>query len=381
MKTVGGIAMGAILMAWIGLFAVLVARTGAHASAASQRNHPSPGLRLKGQGSPAVARNIYAGAMGTRLAPSVAGMPERVYVPNSGDGTVDVIDPHTYGVVDQFVVGQIPHHIAPSWDLKHLYVDNEASSTLTVIDPQSGKPTDTLPVPYPYNLYFTPDGRKAVVVVERLSQIDFRDPHTWRLLKTVNIPWAGVDHLDFTADGRYLMASTEWTGEVVRVDTQRMALAGSVTVGGLPVDVRLSPDGKVFYVTNQGRSGVSIVDPIGMKEVGFILTGEGAHGLAVSRDARFLYVSNRLGGSISVISFATRRVVATWNVGGTPDMLQVSPNGRELWVTGRYSGVVDVIDTRTGGVTHSIPVGDNPHGLTFFPNVGRHSLGHNGVYR
>ncbi|GAC1637117.1 MAG: hypothetical protein NVS4B2_25820 [Chloroflexota bacterium] len=308
-------------------------------------------------------------------------MPERVYVPNSGDGTVDVIDPQTFQVVNRFAVGQIPHHIAPAWDLSRLYVDNEGSSSLTVIDPRTGLPTSTIPVPFPYNLYFTPDGRKAVVVVERLSRLDFRDPHTWQLIKSVEIPWPGVDHLDFSADGHYLLASTEWAGYVVIVDTVHMAISGWVHVGGLPIDVRLSPDGSVFYVTNQGRNGVSIVDPIAKKELEFIPTGAGAHGLAVSRDTNSLYVSNRLAGTISVINVATRRAAATWHIGGSPDMLQLSPDGRQLWVTGRYDGIVDVVDTHSGSIIHTIVVGAGPHGLSFFPNAGRMSLGHNGVYR
>jgi YVTN family beta-propeller protein len=325
--------------------------------------------------------NVYAATISGTLRPSVAHLPARVYVPNSEDGTIDVINPATFRVVKRFRVGLIPHHVTPSWDLKRLYVDNEGSSSLTVIDPRTGRPMRTIRVPFPYNLYFTPDGRKAIVAVERLDRLDFRDPQTWRLLKSVPIRWPGVDHLDFSADGRYLLASTEYGGVVVKVDTVTMKITGHVNVGGLPIDVRLAPDGSVFYVANQGRGGVSIIDPIAMKEVGFLPTGAGAHGLAESRDTKSLYVSNRLAGTISVISFRTRRVQATWPVGGNPDMPQVSPDGRQLWVSNRFDGTVGVVNTRTGRVLHTIPVGLSPHGLCYFPNAGRLSLGHNGVYR
>ena len=319
--------------------------------------------------------------MSGKLRPSVAHLSARVYVPNSEDGTIDVINPATFRVVKRFRVGQIPHHVTPSWDLRRLYVDNEGSSSLTVIDPRKGRPIRTIRVPFPYNLYFTPDGRKAIVAVERLDRLDFRNPHTWRLLKSVTIPWPGVDHLDFSADGRYLLASTEYSGVVVKIDTVTMKLTGHLNVGGLPIDVRLAPDGSVFYVANQGRDGVSIINPVAMKEVGFLPTGAGAHGLAVSRDTKSLYVSNRLAGTISVISFRAHRVMATWRVGGNPDMLQVSPDGRQLWVSNRFDGTVSVVDTRTGRVLHTIAVGLSPHGLCYFPNAGRVSLGHNGLYR
>jgi len=170
---------------------------------------------------------------------------------------------------------------------------------------------------------------------------------------------------------------------VAKVDTVNMQLAGYVHVGGLPIDVKLAPDGSVFYVTNQGRMGVSVIDPVAMKEVQFIPTGRGAHGLQISRDTRSLYVSNRLEGSVSVVDFASRSVVAKWVMpgGGSPDMLQLSPDGSQLWASGRFSAQVYVFDTKAGTLLARINVGWEDHGLTYFPNVGLHSLGHNGVYR
>ena len=325
--------------------------------------------------------NVYAADESTTPNRAVSGMPERVYVPNNLSGTADVIDPATYRIVGHFRVGRSPQHIAPSWDLQHLYVDNTASNTLTVIDPRTSLQTGTLPISDPYNLYFTPDGRKAIVVAERNRQLDFRDVDTWALIKSVPVRWRGVDHLDFSANGSYLLASTEFSGEVVRIDVAAMAITGALKVGGLPVDVKLAPDGSVFYVANQMRNGVSVVEPQRMVEIAFIPTGAGAHGLAISRDTKRLYVSNRRDGSISVIDFATRRVSATWNVGGSPDMMQVSPDGGQLWVSNRYHGSVSVIDTANGRLLHVIKVGAGPHGLSYFPQPGRFSLGHNGVYR
>jgi YVTN family beta-propeller protein len=333
---------------------------------------------------PATPLNVYANTLSGVVPCPLCYLPPRVYVPNSTAGTVDVIDPLTFQVIDHFAVGSIPHHIAPAWDMSALYVDNEGSSSLTVIDPQTGRPSGSISIPYPYNLYFTPDGSKAIDVVERRQLLEFRDPHDgWKLLKTVAIPWPGADHLDFSADGSYLMISTEYSGIVAKVDTVNMELVGSVWVGGLPIDVKLSPDGSVFYVTNQGRMGVSVVDPVAMKEIQFIPTGRGAHGLQVSRDTKSLYVSNRLEGSFSVIDFATRTVVAKWYIpgGGSPDMLQLNPEGTQLWASGRYNSTVYVMDTRTGALLAKIRVGSEDHGLTYFPNVGLHSLGHNGVYR
>ncbi len=355
--------------------------------APSSQTPGRPGRLAAGQAGPQPAlglnpsNNVYAYAASTQVPPALADVPPRVYVPNSKADTVDVIDPVTFRILDHFAVGRQPHHITPSWNLKTLYVNDTYGNALTPIDPRSAEPLAPIPVTDPYNLYFTLDGSKAIVVAERRRRLDFRDPHSWKLIKSVEIPWSGVDHLDFSADGRYLMVSTEYSGHVVKVDTEAMTVIGSVYVGGLPIDVKLSPDGSVFYVTNQGRHGVSIIDPTAMQEIGFIPTGRGAHGLQVSRDTRWLYVSNRLEGTVSMIDLSTRQLHDTWNVGGSPDMFQLSPDGRHLWVSNRFHASVSVIDAETGQVLRTIPTGAGAHGLTYFPQPGRFSLGHNGVYR
>lgn len=325
--------------------------------------------------------NIYRHTTSPHLSPGVANMPLRVYVPNSDAASVSVIDPTTMKVVDRFSVGVRPHHVTPSWDMTKLYVNNTEGNTLTEIDPATGRPTRNIPITDPYNLYFTPDGTKAIVVAERYMRLDFYDPRDWTFLKTVSIPWPGVDHADFTADGRYFLASTEFSGQVVKVDTETMTLVSRVEVGSLPIDVKMSPDGKTLYVANQGRHGVSLVDPETMTETGFLRTGTGAHGLNVSRDATTLYVSNRMAGTISLIDFATQTVVDTWKVGGSPDMIQVSADGTQLWTSNRFHGSVSVIDTRNGQVIATIPTGAGAHGVSLFPQPGRYNVGHNGVYR
>ena len=325
--------------------------------------------------------NVYSATLGPDLDPAVAGVPLRVYVPNSEAGTVSVIDPDRLEVIDTFVVGRVPHHVTPSPDLRRLYVNNTEGDLLTTLDPRRGKPEGTIPVVDPYNLYFTPDGSKAIVVAERYQRLDFYDPASWQRLGSVAIPWPGVDHADFTADGRHLVASTEFSGQVVKVDTETFQVVDRAAVGVLPIDVKLAPDGSVFYVADQGRHGVFVLDAATLDQVGFLPTGRGAHGLQLSRRADELYVSNRLEGSISVIDLATRSVKGSWRVGGSPDMLQVSADGGRLWASNRFQGSVSVIDTATGTVLKVIRTGAGAHGLTLFPQPGRRSIGHNGVYR
>ena len=312
-------------------------------------------------------------------------MPDRVYVPNSLSNTVDVIDPHTYTVVGRFAVGALPQHVTPAYDLQTLYVLNDEGNSLTPIDPRTSRPGRSIPVTDPYNLYFTPDGRFAIVVAERDARLDFRNPRTFRLHRSLAVPCVGVDHVDFSADGRYLIASCEFSSELIKVDVRRERVTGSMVVDhgrGKPQDVKLSPDGRTFYVADGNAGGLWEVSGSPFRKIGFIATGRGAHGLYPSRDARLLYVTNRDGGSVSVVSFVTRRIVATWRIpGGSPDMGGVSVDGRVLWLSGRYDGHVYAISTKSGHLLARIRVGSGPHGLSVWPQPGRYSLGHTGVMR
>jgi YVTN family beta-propeller protein len=325
--------------------------------------------------------NVYANAAVGKFSPAVRGVPSRVYVPNSESDSVDVIDPATSKIVGHFKVPRRPQHVVPSPDLRTLYVNSDLGNALTPIDPRTGQPGPPIQVPDPYNLYFTPDGTKAIVVPELFNSLDFRDPHTFALIKRVPVPCRAPNHMDFTADGRFVVVSCEGSKQVARVDVVAMEATGALTVGGSPQDVRLSADGSVFYVADQDLSGVDVIDANAFTKLGFIHTGAGAHGMYPSRDAKVLYVSNRIEGSISVIDYATRTVVNTWPIPkGSPDMGGVSADGKELWLSGRYNSEVYVIDTRSGAFRR-IPVGLGPHGMCVFPQPGRISLGHTGNYR
>jgi DNA-binding beta-propeller fold protein YncE len=342
--------------------------------------------------SPASARhtaatNVYAADTPSAFHGAARHARQLVYVPNSLSNTVDVIDPHTFKIVEHFAVGALPQHVTPSWDLTKLYVLNDQGNSLTMIDPTTGKPGRTIQVTDPYNMYFTPDGRYAIVVAERLHRLDFRDAHTFKLHHSLTVPCVGVDHMDFSADGSYLIASCEFSGQLIKVDVASEQVVATLTLpdgsGAMPQDVKLSPDGRVFYVADMMANGLWKIDGDAFRVTGFLPTGRGVHGLYPSRDARFLYATNRGEGTVSVIDFASETVVRKWSIpgGGSPDMGGVSADGKVLWLSGRYNGVVYAISTISGKLLAKIPVGSGPHGLCVWPQPGRYSLGHTGILR
>jgi YVTN family beta-propeller protein len=356
---------------------------------ANQATHASTGrlARSQGRGERTTSTNIYSADAAGDLSPVVRQDPALVYVPNSLSNTVSVISQRTLKVVATFPTGGLPQHVTPSYDLKTLYVDNDLGNSLTPIDPRTGTPGTPIPVEDPYNLYFTPDGRYAIVVAERLQRLDFRDPHTMRLIDSLSVPMCGgVDHMDFSADGRYAFASCEFAGRMIEVDLHSLRVIHTLALPSSiasPQDVKLSPDGRTLYTADMGSGGLWEIDPYTFRVIGFLHTGAGAHGLYPSRDASVMYVSNRTAGTISSVSFKTRRVVATWQIPlpASPDMGGVSADGNTLWLSGRYNAEVYAIDTHTGQLRARIPVGEGPHGLCVWPQPGTYSLGHTGIMR
>lgn len=394
---------------------------------ATATNAPAPDV-VTVPGMPGVLnpQNLYAETASSRMSPEVKGDLERIYVPNLRGHNVTVIDPVSMKIVDQFKVGRSPQHVVPSWDLRTLWVANNAERThegsLTPVDPRTGKPGTAIKVDDPYNMYFSPDGKSAIVVAEARRRLDFRDPKTMAMQYSIDVPQCGgINHADFSIDGRYAIFTCEFGGSVAKIDLVERKVLGYLKLAmprtrfkdtpvkpnskneppeseictatkGMPQDIRISPDGKRFYIADMEADGLHIVDGESLKEVGFIATGVAAHGLYPSRDGKKLYVANRGShrihgarkgpGSVTVIDFETEKVVAQWPVpgGGSPDMGNVSADGKWLWLSGRFDDAVYRIDTASGEMA-IIKVGMEPHGLTVWPQPGRYSLGHTGNLR
>jgi DNA-binding beta-propeller fold protein YncE len=335
------------------------------------------------------AGNVYAAAGPNQLAEQVRGDRPMVYVPNTKSNDVWMIDPATFQVVGKFAGGPEPQHVVPSYDLRTLYVASSQvpRGGVIPIDARTGKPGRLVNLEDVYNLYFTPDGKEAIVVAEAFQRLDLYDPKTWKRTRSVQFPeCGGINHMDYSADGRTMLFSCEFANRMIVLDTTTLRKVREFrltrTTDGMPQDTRLTPDGQHFLVADMHAHGVYVFDGQAARQTGFIPTGRGAHGIYFSRDATRAYVTNRDEGSVTVLDLATLKPATTWRIpGGSPDMGGLSADGRQLWLSGRYHDEVYVLSTQDGKLLARIPVGRGPHGLTIWPQPGRYSLGHTGNIR
>ncbi|MBO0845636.1 MAG: beta-propeller fold lactonase family protein [Nocardioides sp.] len=355
--------------------------------------HPIQGMP------PVIGNDVYSQTRAGMLAPQVRHDPSLLYVPDSNGSRVTVISQRTHRILRVIPAGFLSQHVVPSYDLKTLYTNSSAANELVKINPHTGRRTGTIPMPRPYNLYFTPDGKAAVVMIEEYNTIRFANPHTWKTIKDLQDPSCqGPNHADFSGNGRFFVVTCEFSGTLLKVSTLTHRVLGvlhldphptaphasPMTMGrSVPQDVRISPNGRIFYVADMGTNELREISARTFKQVHVIGTPEMPHGLYPSRDGKELYISDRGAGEVSVLDIATNKIVDTWTIpgGGSPDMGGVSADGRTLWLSGRTDGVVYGFNTRSGRLIAKIPVGGSPHGVCVWPQPGRYSLGHTGNMR
>ena len=307
-------------------------------------------------------------------APAVYAAPP-LFVLNSQDANVSVIDPVTWTETQRIPTGKEPHHIYLTPDEKSLLVANATSDTLTFLDPRTAEVQRTVKgIVDPYQLRFSPDMKWFVTVANRLNHVDFYrwDGKDFTLVKRV--PSSKTpSHLWIDSKSTTVYASMQASDELVALDLNTQAIKWRAKTGPMPADVYPTADDKTLLLGLTGSDGVEVYDVTGKepKLVKKIPTGKGAHAFRAAGDKRHVYVSNRVANSISKIDLQTMQVVANYPVPGGPDCMDVSADGRLIYVTSRWAKKLSVVDTQTGKVVRQVPVGKSPHGVWTLDHASR----------
>ncbi len=306
-------------------------------------------------------------AWGQVLAAAQVETPPPVFVLNSLDASISVVDPQTWREQARIPTGKEPHHLYLTPDEKSLIVANALADTLTFVDPRTAQVQRTLRgIVDPYHLRFSPDMRWLVTAANRLDHIDFYrwDGSTPTLVKRV--PTGRTpSHLWIDSHSTPLYSTMQDSDELVAIDLATQTLRWRLPTGAMPADLYGRPDGKLLFVGLTGSDSVQVFDISATqpRSIGSIPTGKGAHAFRALGDGRHLLVSNRVANTISKIDMQNLSVVESYPAPGGPDCMDVSADGRFIFVSSRWARRLTVIDMKEKKVLHQVNVGKSPHGV------------------
>jgi len=290
-----------------------------------------------------------------------------LFVLNSLDANVSVIDPTSWKVTKRIPTGKEPHHIYMTPDEKSVIVANAASDSLTFIDPRTADVQRVVRGTIdPYHLRFSPDMKWFVTVANRLNHIDIYrwDGKDLTLAKRISSSKT-PSHIWIDSKSTTAYATMQDSDELVAVDLPTQTLKWRVKTGPMPADVFGTPDDKYLLLGMTGGNHVEVYDVSGAQPKLFksIPTGDGAHAFRAVGDGRHVYVSNRVANTVNKIDYQQLTSVDQFKAPGGPDCMEVSADGKLLFVSSRWIKKVSVIDIDSGKLVRQIPVGKSPHGI------------------
>lgn len=290
-----------------------------------------------------------------------------LFVLNSQDANVSVIDTATWTETRRIPTGKEPHHLYLTPDEKSLIIANASGNSLTFLDPKTGEVQRTIhSIQDPYHLRFSPDMKWFVTAANRLNHIDIYrwDGSNIQLAKRIATSKT-PSHLWIDSKSVTLYASMQESNEIVSVDLATQTLKWRGKTGNTPADVFVTPDDKFLLVGLTGGDGVEVWNLAGAQPtlVKLLPTGAGAHAFRAAGDRRHVYVSNRVANTISKIDYQAMTVVDGYRAPGGPDCMDVSADGKLIYVTSRWARKLSIIDTTTKALVRQVNVGKSPHGV------------------
>lgn len=290
-----------------------------------------------------------------------------LFVLNSLDANVSVINPVTWEEIRRIPTGKEPHHLYLTPDERSIIIANALSDTLTFIDPRTAEVQRTVrDIVDPYHLRFTPDMKWLVTAANRLNHVDFYkwDGKELTLAKRVATSRT-PSHIWIDSKSTTAYVSMQDSDELVAMDIATQSIRWRTKTGAMPADIYGSPDDKRLFVGLTGSDSVEVFDVSGAQpsSIKRIKTGSGAHAFRAAGDKRHLYVSNRVANTISKLDMQRQEVVDTYPVPGGPDCMDVSADGRFIFVSSRWAKKMSVVDTVEKKVIKQVPVGKSPHGV------------------
>ena len=301
--------------------------------------------------------------------------PHPIFVLNSLDANISVIDPVTWAEKQRIPTGKEPHHLYLTPDEKSIIVANAGSDSLTFLDPKTALVQRTIKgVLDPYHLRFSPDMKWFVTAANRLNHVDVyrwdgKDMALAKRIPTSKTP----SHMWIDSKSATAYVTMQDSNELIAVDLATQTIRWRTATGETPADVIMTSDDRYVLIGLTGGDAVQVFDVTGKepKLAKTIKTGQGAHAFRAAGDKRHVFVSNRVANTISKLDMQTLEVVSSFAVPGGPDCMDVSADGKLLYVTARWAKKLTVVDIESRRIVRQVNVGRSPHGVWTLDHAAR----------
>ncbi len=312
-------------------------------------------------------RTLLATALATALpvgsTRAGSGQAGNVFVLDSRDAMVSVIDAARGEVVKRIPTLREPHHLVYTPDRSEIVLGDSVGNEFLFLDPARAEATRSLRVSNPYHLMFSPDGTWLTVASLRRHQIDLYRAEGYALVHRLAAPRM-PSHIAWSPDSRVTYVTLQGSNDLVAVEAETGRILWRKPTGDTPAGILRAPSGELL-VANMGEETVSVIDPESGETMRRIRTGAGAHNIFPAPDGQVLFVTNRVAGTISILDAGRFAVLGAYSAPGAPDCLDLSPDGRQIWFTQRVGNRVGVLEVETGALVGQIRVGRSPHGILF----------------
>jgi YVTN family beta-propeller protein len=305
-----------------------------------------------------------------------AGDPYRIYVTNSDDDHISVIDPVTDKVVENIKVSANPHGIVSSPDKSRFYVSSESKDVLDVLDRRNGnRIIRSVPLGRrPNNVAITRDGRRVYICIRQETVVAIVDTSSLEVVKRVEVGH-GPHNVYLTPDGKYMLATAMDDHKITAIDVKTEQPAFEIPAGGVPRPVVMDPSTGTpqrLFVQLSNLHGFEVIDYASRKITRKITLPDGppgakplipetfSHGMGIAPDGKTLWVDSLLDNSVSVFSMPDLQRLATIPVGHGPDWLTFTPDSKRCFVSNAGSNSVSVLDVETRKEITKVAVGKVP---------------------
>jgi len=287
-----------------------------------------------------------------------------LYVLNSAEANIQVLDAHTREEVRRINVLREAHHLVLSPDRQTLLIGDSGGNEMLFLDPDTGDTLRRERIGNPYHLDFTPDGTRLVVTSLRRGQVDIYGwDNTALTLQHRLRPGDKPSHLAFRPDGRLVFVTLQGSRSIAAIEVETGEIAWTLEVGREPAGI-LWHNGRLL-IGVMGTDHVAVVNPETRTIERTIQVGRGAHTIFAAPNGAALYVTSRVDSRVTALDPASLNVVQQWETPGGPDDITFDPQGR-LWVTLRWAGRIGMLDPETGALDQ-LRVGRSPHGILYQP--------------